>query len=447
MRNFLSNSINKGAAVLLLLIVVGTFWIAVVSKYPKLPMYGGNEAQVLQETDLNNVFKFRDYGGYFRFSPSGLILTSVLHKHIVKPMSGDESKLLSEGTVHLVPLYLVCFILMSVCFYLFLKAYVGSWAAFFGAVYLGTNFNLYYFFAFVSCITACLLVMYSIGLIFCTFKYIESRKKHLLIGYYAFFILLVCAWEQWVNLVPFLCLIGMYLYLRNGRNKKDILNFIITPIVTLILYAAARQPFTIKEMTIAREAQFVFSYPSKKLMLEEMVSNMSYHIANSIESLFYPWPSLSFASIEGLDMNKLNAYNSTYTNMPNIHYFGFPLWYAAVLFTVFCVVTFHHFKNVYLSNIKMVSLGTVGLLLTWFGFAAHIPLMHRTYFIMPGYLIGFKHAISILGFSIYVSWFVWHRFENKFTILQYRLVCSLLCIWVIYCNYSKISQNLIQGFR
>lgn len=427
--------------ILLVALIPILFWSAILKNYPVNTQYGGGELLALEETSLSNLFKFRDYGGYYRFSPAGLIATYFIDKNIVAKLTNQSNKNLNQDTKRLRLVYFFLFGLIGVFSFILMTSFgINNWAALVGSVFLSTNFNFYFFLRFVSCVSGCLLLLHSIGLIYNLLKYSSSGSRFNLALFYIFFFLLIMTWEQWVNFVPGLLIILLISLLKLKKNYKLVIHLGIVPIAVLITYVVLRHPFTLLELTNVKEAQFVFSYPSVALMAEEMFTNISLHISNTIESLYYPWPSLSIASIQKFDMGTINSYNSTYTAKHDIYYDGLGLWYSGILFAVFCFWSFRYLIKMFSNQEAKLGIVAVGLILVWCGFCAHIPLMNRTYFILPGYMIGYKHSISILGFALFLSGWV-EEFCSKWLSSRKVLVCVALCSWIIFCNFTKISLN------
>jgi len=86
---------------------------------------------------------------------------------------------------------------------------------------------------------------------------------------------------------------------------------------------------------------------------------------------------------------------------------------------------------------------------TYAGFTAHLPIMYRSYFALPGYvsLLDYKHALSILGFAVFVGWGV-AMLTARFADRRLRIAIALAaCAWIAFCNYSIVttSSHFAQG--
>lgn len=166
-------------------------------------------------------------------------------------------------------------------------------------------------------------------------------------------------------------------------------------------------------------------------------------------------------------MNKVNTFNLGWTEYNPLHYRAFVDWYAGLLFGFFVLFTIEIILYI-IRNKKSFDLPIMGILLIYCGPLIHLPIKHRTYFLLPdrASLLGYKHIISIFGFSILVGWILKEikvNFENIFDCLSHRIgekytkfslsgnsnnrikniiwyvFVFLLCSWIIYCNYSKIA--------
>jgi hypothetical protein len=220
---------------------------------------------------------------------------------------------------------------------------------------------------------------------------------------------------------------------------------IVIPLLVFSVYMIFRYPSFVSETSSIKEAQCVFSYPAISLMIEDMVVNASLHISDTIDSVLIPWPLLSQSVIRNFDMNIWNPFNKAYAPYPSMHYRFLTDWYAGFLFCLFLGIT-GLFALYLQKNREEGYSGVIGIFLVWTGFIVHLPVMHRAYFAMPGYLLGYKHVLSILGFSIFLGWafkIVWCRLTRP---LYYRGLLLLLSIWIVFCNYMKISLSLSRGY-
>jgi hypothetical protein len=303
-----------------------------------------------------------------------------------------------------------------------------------------------YYFYFASTIATILLAIYTCGCLIFWTRYCRNQRNLNLLGYYAFFFLAVGAWEQWINLLIFLIAFSAILMLADRKlDRRTLCHGVAIPLVVFCVYLILHYPSLHVESTSVSEAQYVFSYPNVPLMIEDMIANASLHIASTFDSLLFPWPMLSQSVIGRLDMDAFNPYNKQYTAYSTIHYQAFTDWYAGFMFALFLCVTVVILQ--YLRKHKSDLYGAgMGLGLVYAGFVIHVPVMYRTYFILPGVagLLDYKHPLSILGASILLGWVVEralssNRLRNNW--MSRVALMILLCAWIVFTNYMKIALS------
>jgi hypothetical protein len=308
-------------------------------------------------------------------------------------------------------------------------------------LFIGLNKGFAYYFRFVSTAAASLLILYAIAVLFFGIRYVRYRRPADLVGYYVSLCLAVGAWEQWINLLVFLVAGSIILTVRVGRERARSIavHGILVPVLIGAVYLGLHLGTISRESQAVSEAQSVFAYPSVALMLEEVVVNASLHAASIVEPVVFPWPMLSQAVIERYDIDLYNRYNRSYTPFSTIHYRGMGDWYAGLLFGI-CVCGTILLGRYLLRAAESPLPPAIGLMLAWAGFVVHLPVMYRTYFVLPGAasLLDYKHALSILGFSILIGWGIQSMLDRMQS--RWLKVVSFLAFvaWIAYCNYSKV---------
>jgi hypothetical protein len=401
---------------LLLFLFVIVFWQLLHSQViHELPRYTG-EMTALKSLNWGNmwgnVFLKQPSYWYYRISPTALFPLSLLDRDFLAPALGIHfpsqefkyaSRLVVEGIIGVACMSLaVYFLSISLGFSVF--------ESFLAGLFVGVFKGISYFFSFASIVHVIpLLVIYSSMTILFFMKYLQSRKKKLLIGYYLFLLLAVGTWEQWINLLAFLLVFTIFYFVVTRKiSLAIILNGLILPMTIFAGYMLVKYPtLKLEASNAGQEAEYVFSYPSRGLMIEDMISNASLHISDVIEPALFPWPMLSQSVIRGINPDELNTYNATIHSQKwsQAHYLAFTDWYAGVLFgltLVFSVwLAIHIFKNP-----KEVFTAGTGLILLWTGFIAHLPIMYRALFIKPGWegILGYKHMLSVVGAGILIAW-------------------------------------------
>jgi len=433
-------------ALISLFLIVGIFWAILPTRTPE---YNYCEIEAISKVNLRTMWSWIDYGPYYRYSPTGLLFFGLIDRHLIAPLCGINFSDIQQSyrCKRLLPFFFLSFILISLLTYWFTwKLFANRWAAFFSALYMGVNKAFFYFFYYTDSLALSLLMIYALCFLIFWKKYLDSRRNSYLIGYYLFLLLCVGAWEQWINLLIFLIIFSIYLLIRKrGVDWRIMMHGILIPLLIFSVYISLRYPSIIKETSSIKEAQYVFSYPAKSMMIEDMVVNASLHIADTIDSLLIPWPLLSQSVLHNYDMNKWNPFNVTYAPYPSMHYRFLTDWYAGFLFCFFLVITVL-FITYLRKNREEEYAGVIGMLLIWTGFIIHLPVMYRAYFAMPGYLLGYKHLLSILGFSIFLGWAIKKLSPHLTHPPVSKGFYLLLSIWIIYCNYGKIMLSLKRSY-
>lgn len=440
---------------LVIFLIVIIFWAYAKAVFIKkyTPTYTG-ELNALKNVNLLNMWTWVDYGKWYRYSPTGVISVGIFDRYILSPLLNIEflSKSFSKAT-RFVYIYIPTFGLISILIYKLCRSLeLDVVSSFISALFFGLHKGLSYSFRFMSITATTLMLIYGCFVIFFWIKYLKSGKKSLLIPYYLSFLLLMGSWEQWVNFLAFLILFSVVLlFLKRFNPRTILLNGIIIPIVLFAIYFGLRYPTMKTESSGITEAQYVFSYPSVSMMAEDMVSNASLHISDVIEPILFPWPMVSQSIIESENMLKLNQYDAKWADplIVGAHYRNLTDWYAGLLFGFFIALTLLLLYYLYKSKGDSLIL-IIGLILTWTGFLAHLPIMYRVMFATPQFagMMGYKHYFSTLGFSMIVGW-LYMKISSKNKIKQMVPIFGfLLCDWIIFSNFSiiMISSNLLHDF-
>ena len=426
---------------------VVVYWSVLTVKTVRLvPSYAG-ELTPIAQADWLTIWTWIDYGNYFRYSPTGLLLVGLADRHILAPLLGIPfpGQEFAQAK-RLIPLFIGSFAVIALCTYRLCRFLnLGVSASLAAGVFIGLNKGFAYYFRFVSTIATSLLILYAAAVLFFGMRYVRARRSADLVGYYVFLVLAVGAWEQWINLLVFLVAASTILVLQSarGRSRAILVHGVLIPLLIGGIYVALHSRAFSRESSAVTEAQSVFSYPSAALMIEDVAVNTSLHVASIVEPLLFPWPMLSQSVLRGRDIDAHNRYNKTYTPYSAIHYRGIGDWYAGLLFGLFLSAT--TFLVWYLpARDENPSPAVIGLLLTWAGFVVHLPIMYRTYFVLPGVasLLDYKHALSILGASILVGWCTQKILQNIRGRSRKVAFAVVVVAWPAYCNYVKVALSM-----
>ena len=416
-----------------------------------VPVYLG-ELKPIDRADWLTMWTWTDYGTYFRYSPTALVGAGMIDRYMVAPYLGI--KFPSDEFIHatrLIPVYIASFATLACLTYGLCRSLsLDRWSALVGGIFIGTNTGFAYYFIFASCIATILLIAYGVAVLYFGVRFLKARKRRDLILYYVALLLSVGAWEQWVNWLAFLVPASLLYVLvwKPANRSRVILHGAIVPALIGLSYVALRYPTARLESSKVGEAQYVLSYPSTALMVEDVAMNATAHLASIVQPLAVPWPLLSQSMLRNQNMDAVNPYNSVYTPYSAVHYRGFADWYAGLLSGLFVSLTAAVVWHLRRDRSRALAAG-VGLGVTYAGFAAHLPIMYRSYFALPGYvsLLDYKHALSILGFAVFVGWgaaMLTARFADR----RLRIAIALgACAWIAFCNYSIVttSSHFAQG--
>ncbi len=410
-----------------------------------VPSYAG-ELKAIAQANWLTMWTWVDYGQYFRYSPTALLPLGLIDRDLLAPILGISFPSPEFAAAkRLIPVFIALFVLIALCTYRLCRFFgLGVPASLAAGFFIGLNKGFAYYFRFASTIATSLLILYAIGVVFFGIRYLRTRRPLDLMGYYLALLLAVGAWEQWINLLVFLAAGSLILVvrLRDGRTRAIAVHGILIPLCVGGGYLALHFTTISRESTAVNEAQNVFSYPSVALMIEDLVVNVSHHLASVVEPLFFPWPMLSQSVLQRFNMEVYNAYNKTYTPFSGMHYRGIADWYAGLLFGLMLCATLvlvWYFCR-YPAGVLP---GAVGLGLTWTGFLVHLPIMYRTYFALPGAasLLDYKHPLSILGFSLVVGWGIQNALDRIPSPSAKVALWVLLVGWMAYCNYGKVTLS------
>ena len=147
-------------------------------------------------------------------------------------------------------------------------------------------------------------------------------------------------------------------------------------------------------------------------MIDDLLLNFS---ALNLQAFrqFLPIPPVALSVITGADMNVLNIYNTYYAQHPNMSYRLMGLWYSGISFVLTLGLMSYAFRLVFNSNTKYQCIAIVSLSIFLFGALTHLPIMHRDYFYIPGYALGYKITVGYLGFILIIILLMRNIFNSR----------------------------------
>ncbi|HXX12584.1 MAG TPA: hypothetical protein VEK05_13795, partial [Burkholderiales bacterium] len=172
-------------------------------------------------------------------------------------------------------------------------------------------------------------------------------------------------------------------------------------VITAIYLAIRLRTGAAEALTANKEASYFFSYGTPLPMVDDLVLNFSGLTLQAFRQLL-PFPPLSFSIISRTDMNALNIYNTYYAQFPNMFYRMMGMWYSGVAFSLTVATVLYAGWLARARQGLERQLIIASLCMFIFGFATHLPIMHRDYFYIPGYALGFKISVSYMGFVMLI---------------------------------------------
>jgi hypothetical protein len=391
-------------AVLILAIIA--FWAVYVVVFKTRCIYGISEVEFFRNAQFSDVLGIMDFGKYKRFAPVGFGLWGYLDFHVLVPLLGrakeSDAALAEAGRLlwfHLLFLGALCACVAFVSWKLFRDTVTTTIIV----LLVGLNDAVPFQFRFASTLLCYQLQIITVFIIY--LLAVREKTAASFLGALGCVVAILLVWEQGLNLAV---VVGVYLaisILLKSRKEQlwpkwEIALLIATIIVTVIYLVVRIHGGTQESLSNNNEASYFFSYKNPLLMFDDLLLNFSVLLEQSIRQLF-PFPSESFAVLLGRDMNILNPYNLSYSQFPNMPYRMMGLWFSGFCFALFWVLLAATVRVV-----RKSALGAAGLLagcIFTFGFVIHLPVMHRDYFYIPGYAVGYKASVSYIGFVFLIG--------------------------------------------
>ena len=444
-KNVISNK-KIGSAIFLL---VAVYWIVLGWKLaPGGPFYHPSFIGPMESMNSSMFWKPMDFGSYQRFSPTSFVPVYLLDRYLVAPLSGvsgiTDPRFLRASRMR--PFFYAGFALLAVGVYaLALELGLGAPAAIFAGLYVGFHKGFSYFLQNISTLSVILMLFYALGACFSLLTYVRGGSRTALAAFILLLLLTAGSWEMWMDFCLILIFSGIVVWrLRPELARRIIPAAVVYPGILLGVYFLMRFPAARGEFTGATEAQFFFSYPSVIMMFEEMAANLSLHVMDCFDSAFFPWPTLSFSVFHRINMDSLNTYNAIYTSQPSIIYRAFAVWYAGGFFVAYLAalvyILLKMIRSIGLNNpgrgMKM-AVPAIAITAVTLGCAIHLPIMHRTYYLMPGYFMTYSHLFSLLGAAIFLAWTL-RKFVLPLDPERALAAAMIASGWVAFCNASKV---------
>lgn len=420
------------------------YGVSLFRTYP--PLYDRPQVEVIAHLTPADAFRAVKFGSYYRYTPTGLLLVGWFDRDIWAPLHGQtvDANMADLSAPRLTVFYSVFLGIICGLFYLLLRALeVPRPAALVGTAFIATHKMFYYFMGVASCLAGDLFLIYAITSGLFLVSYVKKGGFVFLVGYYLALLLTVGAWEQSLNLLLAFILLSTLLLVRKAISPRLAVHTALAPALILVTYLVLRAPTARLEVGAAvTEAQFVTSYPSKALMVEDAVSNAFYHLAHLFDGVLVPWPLQSVSVLKNIDMDVVNPYNASYAGANStVHYKAFFLLYAGIIGTLFLFAAVWTLRTVWSAPAHSVpaGLGLAGLIFICCGVLMHLPIMHRTYMMMPGFFVSYKHLVSVVGGGLWIAWLMgeWFRRGGLHQRTVWAVAVAVIA-WFSFANLMKV---------
>ena len=450
-------------APLLLFLATVTYWVFAERAADKYPNYMSNEATVVLRTPpaaLLGPLVMPDQPDYQVFYPLGYNLLVAVDRFIIAPIAlgpqATDPGVFSKSGSRLAWVELTWLGLIAAACFFFLKRLTDNRkAALIGTAYLGLNHGFshgLYFVTSFGVYPMLLGVMLALDALaeVCRGSSPPSPRQFLRVAFGVVVAVLSYGQAGALPVVMIVVTVATIFYLRRPVRQLGSTGLFL-PVIGMAIFLYMQVVDGLHVTSQVSEEQFVFSYPSVLQMIEDMILNISFHIAYGLDSIFIPWPMFSVSVLGNMDMNIYNRDNTFNAQFPNIAYRTLGLWYVGILFTIAVWLSVKLILVLYKERGRVENLPAVfGLALFWGGFFMHIPIMFRDYFLIPGHDIGYKAAQSHLGVAVLVAW-VAARWLLPWAARRLPghqgFVIAVCCCWLLLCNFSKVALNAGFGFR
>jgi hypothetical protein len=414
----------------LLIFAIVVFWIAYILMADVRCIYAVQEVVTFRNSRFLDIFGVMEFGNFKRLSPLGFGIWGYLDIHLLVPLLGRENET-STGLAaanRLLPFHVLFLAILCGCAAFVSWKLFRSYAITLLAILLfGLNDAIPFQFRFASTLLCYQLQIATILAIY--FLAGNERSSASFLGAAACIVFNLLVWEQGLNLAVatsvFLVILIVQSY-RSRTNRRWEVLLLLTIVVATAIYLVVRiRGGTDESLANDNEASFFFSYANPLLWFDDFMLNFSALVTQSVRQLF-PFPLESFSVILGKDMNQLNPYNVSYAQYPNMPYRFMGLWFSGFCFClswVLIATTAHLARK---TNQYLLPLLAVCVFV--FGFSMHLPVMHRDYFYIPGYTLGYKASVSYVGFVFMLSFIAARiQWDGLSLLVRARFFAILYC--------------------
>jgi len=394
-----------------MIVLVALFWLLFIAAGHLTSYYAVEELNFFKKASFWQIFSVMEFGDtYKRFSPLGFGLIGWLDTHIYVPLLGlsdasAEQLAVARRLVWFHPLFVAgsCLITACVTWRIFKDQRLVAIAV----LLVGLSDTVPFQMRFVSTFVCYALQISALLAIYYVARLEEDRSLRTVIKLALCVAAALSVWEQGLDLAFAVSIALMVSILLKRRRFAEIsklpeaLALAVVLAMTGIYLAIRLQAGIAEALTTNKEASYFLSYGTLLPMADDLLLNFSALTLQAFRQ-FLPFPPLSFSVMSGIDMNGLNAYNASYAQFPNMFYRMMGMWYSGVTFTLTMAVLLY---ALFLARARQGferQLIVASVCVFIFGLVMHLPIMHRDYFYIPGFALGFKISISYMGFVMLI---------------------------------------------
>ena len=399
------------AAGLLAVGLVTAFWLVFIVIGSVVTYYDTQEVRFFRSASFGGVLSIMQFELYARFSPLVFGPVGWLDTHLLVPLLGlkgqpAERLAVAGRLVWLHPLLLAadCLVAAEVAWRLWRDVRLAVAVV----LLIGLSDAIPFEMHFVSTLVCYVLQISAVLAAYNLVRLATTRSRRAAVGVAICVAAALATWEQGLNLALVATVVLAVGIVRQRPRARDLARLPETLGLGLVLlftagYLGLRlRAGSAEALSTDREASYFFSYRTGLPMVDDLLLNISELTLQSFRQ-FLPFPPLSLAVLSGTDMNKINTYNLSYAQYPNMFYRMMGLWYAGLAFAGTLALLVHFSKRAIRDRGIEGQAALVGLCMFFGGFAMHLPIMHHDYFYIPGYAVGYKVSISYVGFVILVA--------------------------------------------
>lgn len=434
------------------IIFIVVAWAIFLGLKPTQIYYALEEFRFFRHASFYEIFTVMDFGSFQRFSPLGVGLIGYLDANVLVPLLGMgnrpvEALVVASRLAWLHPVFLLLELVV---------VYLITWRLFrdyrlvaLAIALVGLSDTNAFQMRFVSTLVCYLLQISTLLAIYFFVRLADKPRGGTVVALVGCVFFALCLWEQGINLAIAMLAALMIALLIKRSNKETIKSSyeyvaFFSIAVMLGAYLILRMKSGAAEaLSPNSEASYFLTYRKIAPMVDDVILNSS---ALSLQAFrqFLPIPPLSFSVMRGVDMNVLNPYNLKYAQFPNMSYRMMALWYSGAAFVLSLgLVCFGVWQAVrVVGRERYLFVGALAVFL--FGSVMHLPIMHRDYFYIPGYAVGYKISVAYMGFVLLVVLLARQFYESRFYngLLQRQRVGLAMFFWA-YVGLTSLSRAVL----